>query len=146
MSNLQHNGCVLFYWWFGHPVKDCLLLCSCSRSRMTRDVPRLVEYPLDELRAEPGEPIFVGNHNFAPFACLDAFQKPRQVFPLVLETRKDVGKEGMRGICFLKLVNLPLHVVVVFEPNHQTMAREPPKKRQLNWYVKHYIPLSTHHV
>ena len=74
----------------------------------------MVEYPLDELRAELGEPIFVGNHNFAEFACLDALQKPRQALPLILETRTDVGKEGVRGICFPQLVNLPLQVVLLF--------------------------------
>ena len=54
-----------------------------------------LENPFNELGAESGESVLVGNHNFVDQSSLDLFQKPREPMALVLESATDVTEHGM---------------------------------------------------
>ena len=54
-----------------------------------------LENPFNELGAESGESVLVGNHNFVDQSSLDLFQKPREPTTLVLESAADVMEHGM---------------------------------------------------
>jgi len=54
-----------------------------------------LENPFNELGAESGESVLVGNHNFVDQSSLDLFQKPREPMALVLESAADVTEHDM---------------------------------------------------
>jgi hypothetical protein len=46
----------------------------------------LSDDPLNQLDSEAGESVAMGHHNFFDCSCLNTFQKPRETFPLVVDT------------------------------------------------------------
>ena len=54
-----------------------------------------LENPFDELGAESGESVLVGNHNFVEQSSLDLFQKPREPMALKLESGAEVTEHDM---------------------------------------------------
>jgi hypothetical protein len=70
-----------------------------------------LENPFNELGAESGESVFVGNHNFVDQSSLDLFQKPREPRALVLESATDITEHEMVWELVLQGVDLALEVL-----------------------------------
>ena len=65
----------------------------------------------NELGAESGESILVGNHNFVDQSSLDVLQKPREPRLLVLESVTDVAEHCLIWKLVLQGVDLSLEVL-----------------------------------
>ena len=71
------------------------------------------EQPFQELHAETGESIAVGNHNFLDSAATDGFQKGKQSGTLPVETTGGVLDEFVSGIDVLEVCTLTNEVGVL---------------------------------
>lgn len=80
-----------------------------------------LENPFNELGAESGESVFVGNHNFVDQSALDLFQKPREPRALVLESAADITEHEMDGELVLQGVDLALEVLFLLPGRDPTV-------------------------
>jgi hypothetical protein len=84
--------------------------------------PNLVENSLDDVDAEAGEAVAVGNHNLSDHTLLDLFQKPLQ--PLAsfeVEARGDVFEDAVVGEFCLERFDLALEVVALLPRRDPTV-------------------------
>ena len=83
--------------------------------------PGSTDDPFDELAAEPGEPVWVGHHNFSDQPFLDMLQKPREAFAFVVEAGGDVCVDAISGELFLHRLDLAFEVVFLLGRGHSTV-------------------------
>ena len=70
----------------------------------------MLEHPLDEFGAEPGEPVSVGNHKRELIALVNSFQYGSKSLAPVVESGGDVGDDFSVGVLLLHESDLPLEV------------------------------------
>jgi hypothetical protein len=77
--------------------------------------------PLDELDTESCKAVPVGHHNFPDQSLLDVLQKPREAFPFVIETGRNILVDGVGWELGLQRLDLSFQVVCLFPRRHSTV-------------------------
>ena len=84
----------------------------------------LLDQPLDEFKAEPGQSVPVGNHNIEFIAAMQSFQYGEQSYALPVESTGDVGDDFGVGIELSHLGDLSVEVATLLGGADATVADE----------------------
>jgi hypothetical protein len=82
----------------------------------------LLEYPLEEVKAESAQSVLVGNHNVRDLAAAASPQKPFETGPFEVETGADVRDDLDVLVLVLEVGNLSLQIVLLLGRGHSAVG------------------------